>query len=685
MPKFIQSLDLNGNKIYNIPAVEAGKSQNLLIKAPGSISLESAASSITAETSINITSGNSSSLILEGGMATLEGNSSTTVGKNSSNTNINASILKESSETSHSIITPALNINNGNNEGVKTKLVSIANISNEGSLKNTGKVEVAGDEDLIGGNLTVKGSSTDNKGTVISSGSVTFNKVEEILNKETLTLAKNKREDVYDVGDIKSYENIVNEGTINNTGNVTIKNSTLKIEEGSQSISITKNSIDSDTGVTLFNNQTVNAAGTEYTYEDVTTVNFEGNTNLKGPTEASANVTITNANLSVTGATTLTGSTTAKGGKIDLGDDSYPTTIKGSALSISSSESLEFSPSIKVSDPADKGNFLLINPGALAGEISSNKKDLLITAPNATITSAGTSTITGASVKIIDSTPSENGLISSGGNTTLSGDNSVVISSSESSVSITSKTEMNLEGKGDVSIKSTGVSSTLNLGRPGNVTNINGSNITLTHDNGNSVDVISELTVKDSAGGPSVKITSGLIEGNNSKGLSVKSSSVKIQGDESTSIKSPEVTVGPVTGDTQVTIDTRSESLTVKNSAVGITTEEVTSIKAQQINLTSTGDGDAGKTVVVGGLDVTGGITTDNLEAKSQVKASTGNFTESLETPKGEIGTLTSTQADFVDHIKIGNIILRYDNTSKALLFEVGSQETQGGEENSNS
>ena len=58
--------------------------------------------------------------------------------------------------------------------------------------------------------------------------------------------------------------------------------------------------------------------------------------------------------------------------------------------------------------------------------------------------------------------------------------------------------------------------SSLNLGQAGNATNINGNKITLTHDSNNSVDVISKLTVKGSAGGKGVEVTDTLIKGANS-------------------------------------------------------------------------------------------------------------------------------------------------------------------------
>ena len=57
--------------------------------------------------------------------------------------------------------------------------------------------------------------------------------------------------------------------------------------------------------------------------------------------------------------------------------------------------------------------------------------------------------------------------------------------------------------------------------------------------------------------------------------------------------------------------------------------------------------------------------------------------TDSLETPQGEITTLNSTtgnitninsaQANFSDQITIGDIVIRYDSTAKALIFETAA------------
>ena len=528
-------------------------------------------------------------------------------------------------------------------------------------MVNTGNVDVTGNTTLVG-NLSVKNSGED-EGTVITSGSVTFNNAEEIFNKNKLTVAKSKDGSTYETGEIESHENITNSGSIINTGDVTVKNSTLKIEEGSKSISITKDSIDSDTGVTLFKNQTVNSSGTSYTYNNKTTVNFEGITNLKGATKATANVAVDGANLSVRGTTTLTGNTTASGGAIALGDDTHTTTIKGSALAVSSPASLEFSPSVKISTTADGSNPLTIEPAKISRTGSGN--DLSIEAPNTTVKSGATSRIEGVTVEVVDSTNS-GGLISEAGTTTLSGNSSVEISSSAGNVSLSSKTEMDLSGEGNVSVKSTGGS--LNLGQTGNSTNINGNKITLTHDSNSSVDVISKLTVKGSAAGKGVEITEGLIKGANSSGLKVESSNLVVQGNSSTSIKSPLITAGPVSGNNQVTINTGAKSLSVNNTETSITTSETTSVNAKQITLTSTGTGDAGKTVVSGGLNVAGGAEVDTLNATS-LTTSLGEVT-TLTSTTGNITTVNSDQANFTNQIKIKDLVIRYDSTAKALIFE---------------
>ena len=664
MPRFIQTIDSNGNKIINIPEINAGNQNSLNVVAEDTINSSSDKFEVNSPTSILLSSegtGNNEGRISINAKQTLDaaGEGSTTIGLSTSTTNINASTLNEKS-TVQNIVTPALNINNGK---AATALTSKSNIKNTGTLKNTGDVDVTGDTALVG-DLTVKSSSTD-AGTVVTSSSVTFNNAEEIFNKNKLTVAKSKSGSTYTVGSIESYENITNSGTIENTGDVTIKNSTFKVEEGSKSVFITKDSIDSDTGVTLFKNQTVNESGTEYTYNNETTVNFEGTTNLKGATNASADVTV-NADLSVVGNTTLTGDTTASGGAITLGDNTHVTTIKGSGVLVSSPESLKFSPSIEVSADTRNTNPLVIEPSKISRTGSGN--DLSIEAPNTTIKSGATSRVEGATVEVVDSLDN-GGLTSSAGTTTLFGNSSVGISSSAGSVSLSSKTTMDLEGEGNVSVKSKGAGSSLNLGQAGNATNINGSKITLTHDNNNSVDVISKLTVKSSPSGQGVEITDALIKGANSGGLKVESSNLTVQGNSSAGIKSPLITAGTISGDSQVTINTTAKSLAVNNSTTSITTSETTSVNAKQITLTSTGTGDAGKTVVNGGFKVVGGAEVDTLNATSSLTTPLGNIT-TLKSTTGNITTVNSDQANFTNRIKIGDVVVRYDAVAKAIIFE---------------
>ena len=665
MPRFIQTIDSNGNKIINIPEINAGNQNSLNVVAEDTINSSSDKFEVNSPTSILLSSegtGNNEGRISINAKQTLDaaGEGSTTIGLSSSTTNINASTLNEKS-TIQNIVTPALNINNG---ASTTTLTSKSNITNTGTLENTGNVDVTGDATLVG-TLSIKSSSAD-EGTVVTSSSITFNNAEEIFNKNKLTIARNKSGSAYTVGEVESHENITNTGTIDNTGNVTVKDSTLKVEEGSKSISITKDSIDSDTGVTLFKNQTVNETGTEYTYNGNTIVNFEGTTNLKGVTTATADVTVKGAGLSVTGNTTLKGDTTASGGAISLGDNTHVTTIMGSGVLVSSPESLKFSPSIEVSTDTHNTNPLVIEPDKISRTGSGN--DLSIEAPNTTITSAAKSRVEGATVEVVDS-ENRGGLTSSAGTTTLFGNSSVGISSSTGSVSLSSKTTMGLTGEGDVSIKSKGGS--LNLGQAGNSTNINGSKVTLTHDSNNSVDVISKLIVKGSAAASAkgVEITDTLIKGANSQGLRAESSNLIVQGNTSVGIKSPLITAGPISGDNQVTINTGAKSLAVNNTTTSITTSEVTSIEAKQIKLTSTGTDSAGKTVVDGGLEVTDGAKVDTLEATTSLTTPLGNIT-TLKSTTGNITTVNSDQANFTNRIKIGDVVVRYDAVAKAIIFE---------------
>ena len=218
-----------------------------------------------------------------------------------------------------------------------------------------------------------------------------------------------------------------------------------------------------------------------------------------------------------------------------------------------------------------------------------------------------------------------------------------------------------------MSVKSTG--GELNLGQAGNATNINGSKITLTHDSNNSVDVISKLTVKGSASGSGVEITDNIIKGAKTGGLKVESSNLTVQGNTSVGIKSPSITAGPISGDNQITINTTAKSLDVNNAAASITTSETTSVNAKQITLTSTGTGDAGKTVVNGGLKVAGGAEVDTLNATASLETPLGNV-DTLKSTIGNITTVNSDQANFTNQIKIKDLVIRYDSVAKALIFE---------------
>ena len=112
-----------------------------------------------------------------------------------------------------------------------------------------------------------------------------------------------------------------------------------------------------------------------------------------------------------------------------------------------------------------------------------------------------------------------------------------------------------------------------------------------------------------------------------------------------------------------------AKSLAVNNTTTSITTGGSTSINAKQITLTSTGTGDAGKTVVNGGLKVTGGETTDTLSATTSLTTPLGDII-TLKSTTGNITTVNSDQANFVNQIKIGEITVRYDTVAKALIFE---------------
>ena len=145
-----------------------------------------------------------------------------------------------------------------------------------------------------------------------------------------------------------------------------------------------------------------------------------------------------------------------------------------------------------------------------------------------------------------------------------------------------------------------------------------------------------------------------------------------VQGNTSVGIKSPSITAGPISNnpsDNQVTINTTAKSLAVNNSTTSITTSEVTSIEAKQITLTSTGTGDAGKTVVNGGFKVAGGAEVDTLNATTSLTTPEGNIDE-LTSTTGNITTINSDQANFTNRIKIGDVVVRYDAVAKAIIFE---------------
>ena len=149
----------------------------------------------------------------------------------------------------------------------------------------------------------------------------------------------------------------------------------------------------------------------------------------------------------------------------------------------------------------------------------------------------------------------------------------------------------------------------------------------------------------------------------------MESSNLTAQGNSPTSIKSPLITAGTISGDSQVTINTTAKSLNVNNSTTSIATSEVTSIEAKQIKLTSTGAGSAGKTVVDGGLEVTDGAKVDTLNATTSLTTPEGNIDELISTT-GNITTVNSDQANFTNRIKIGDVVVRYDAVAKAIIFE---------------
>ena len=205
MPRFIQTIDSNGNKIINIPEINAGNQTSLNVVAEDTINSSSDKFEVNSPTSILLSSegtGSNEGRISINAKQTLDaaGEESTTIGLSASTTNINASTLNEES-TVQNIVTPALNINNGK---AATTLTSKSNITNTGTLKNTGNVDVIGNTTLVGDHLSIKSSSED-EGTVVTSSSVTFNNAEEIFNKNKLTVAKSKSGSAYTVGEVESH------------------------------------------------------------------------------------------------------------------------------------------------------------------------------------------------------------------------------------------------------------------------------------------------------------------------------------------------------------------------------------------------------------------------------------------------------------------------------------------------
>ena len=201
MPRFIQTIDSNGNKIINIPEIDAGNQNSLNVVAEDTINSSSDKFEVNSPTSILLNSegteeGRGIISITAKQSMSASGGESTTIGLSSSTTNINASTLNEKS-TVQNIVTPALNINNGK---AATTLTSKSNITNTGILENTGNVDVTGDTTLVG-DLSIKSSSAD-EGTVVTSSSVTFNNAEEIFNKNKLIIARNKSGSAYTVGEV---------------------------------------------------------------------------------------------------------------------------------------------------------------------------------------------------------------------------------------------------------------------------------------------------------------------------------------------------------------------------------------------------------------------------------------------------------------------------------------------------
>ena len=130
MPRFIQTIDSNGNKIINIPEIDAGNQNSLNVKAEDTISFGSETFKVESPTSILLNSegteeGKGTISVTAKQSLIASGGESTTVGLTTSITNINAKILNEHSVDQQNIVTPSLNINNGDRA---TTLISKSNI-----------------------------------------------------------------------------------------------------------------------------------------------------------------------------------------------------------------------------------------------------------------------------------------------------------------------------------------------------------------------------------------------------------------------------------------------------------------------------------------------------------------------------------------------------------------------------
>lgn len=752
MPKFIQSLDLNGNEIYNIPTIKAGRGQNLLINAPGSISLESATSHITAETSINITSGgsgSSSSLSLEGGAASLNGDSSTTVGKNSSDTNINAGNLTETS-TSHSIITPALNINGGGAEITPsaTEITSTAIIENAGDITETGAVEVTGSITLNGSGekesdevgLSIAGTDK-TVDTIVKSDNITFKAEESIYNNGKLILAKNPSNEkgkIESLEDIANRGNIENTGSFTNTGSTVIKGAPFKVTGASETsgikieatdttprseteeekpghIDITQADPRKSLQVNIFGHQNISSDGTIHTYDAGSKLIVNGSTNLVGATNSTGGVTIGRESEETSALTVTKGVTSISGGTVSIGDKGHSTTISGSEVHISSDKPLEFNPSITIT--SDKESSLLIEPKKISRDSSEAANDTLsIEANNIDIKANNLGGKEGSfntesysfEIKAIKKTSEEDastlGVVSSkNGTTTLSGAQNVSIESSKGSIGLNAETSLDLQAE-SITAK-TAANGNLVLGNLDNESsNIYGKEINIKHSNADNnkaleaVNVFSRLNIKDikiegegdnraERDADGLSLTGSTIRGKQNS-LDISAPAINITGEGRSDTDSPvlgavnvkaqniNVGMGPENpSGARIALDTSSKILDVNVGSLKVTSTSETIKTTGQITISAEADSEKntkGTSITKGGLDVADEITTGNLVVKAggTLTAPEGNIAK-LTSDEGSIDGLTSIRADFTDHIKIGNIILRYDNTSKALLFEV--------------